>query len=191
MTAEPQWPDPRRIAAVVYDDGVAVDELLLAFARDLGEGGVRIGGVIQMPRETCGPRAPMCIRDVASGEVFPLCMTLPREDDCSFDPSKLRSAAVRIRAASDIGADLVFVSRFGRQEAAGGGFRQEMLHAASEGCTVLTAVRRGSVGNWLDMNEGTGTLLDARLWVLHHWWSDLRRTQPTSESAAGPLALAT
>jgi molybdate transport system ATP-binding protein len=177
MTRGEAHPDPRRIAAVVYDDGVAVDELLLAFARDLVESGVRVGGIIQMPRETCGPRAPMCIRDVATGEVLPICRTVgTAETDCAFDPSKLRSAAERIRTAAETGADLVFVSRFGKEEARGGGFRKEMLLAASEGRTVLAAARRGHVGNWLDMNDGIGTLLDARLWVMHCWWNELRRT---------------
>jgi molybdate transport system ATP-binding protein len=173
--------DPRKIAAVVYDDGVAVDELLLAFARDLADQGARVAGVIQLPRDTCGPGAPMQLRDVSTGEVFPICLTVGNAgDDCTFDPSRLRLAAERIRSAWASGADIVFVSRFGKEEARGRGFRGEILRAAAEGCTVLTAVRRGSVGNWFEMNEGTGTLLDARLWVLHWWWRDIRRTLPTA-----------
>jgi molybdate transport system ATP-binding protein len=173
--------DPRKVAAVVYDDGVAVDDLLLVFARELGERGVRVGGLIQMPRETCGPKVPLEIRDLGTGEVFPICRTLgPGEDDCGFDPSKLRLAADRLRAATDGDADLVFVSRFGKEEARGGGFCEEILHAAAAGRSVLTAVRRGNVGNWLALNDGVGTLLDARLWVLHCWWEDLRRTLPTA-----------
>jgi hypothetical protein len=118
----------------------------------------------------------MRIRDVATGEVLSMCRTFGSGDsDCAFDPSKLREVAGRIRSACESSADLVFVSRFGKEEARGGGFRGELLNAASEGCTVLTALRRGNVDNWLCMNGGVGTLLDSRLWVLHAWWDDLRR----------------
>jgi Protein of unknown function (DUF2478) len=40
------WVDPRRLAAVVYDDGVAVDRLLETFASELGARGVSLGGVL-------------------------------------------------------------------------------------------------------------------------------------------------
>ena len=59
------WIDPRNIAAVVYDDGVAVDSLLSVFAADLAAAGIRIGGVIHVPRSEpgCGPQALMQMRD--------------------------------------------------------------------------------------------------------------------------------
>ena len=53
MSDEP-WIDPRNIAAIVYDDGVAVDSLLSVFAADLVAAGTRIGGVIHVPRSEPG-----------------------------------------------------------------------------------------------------------------------------------------
>ena len=176
----PAWIDPRKMAAVVYDDGVAVDELLLAFARNLAERGVRLGGVVQMPRSGpgCGPKAPLELRDMATGETFPICQETGRGGgDCSLDPGRLRQAVGRIQTATASGADLVFISRFGRAEARGGGLHDALAHAALSGVPSLTVVRRGMVDAWLSFSDGTGTLLDHRLWVLEDWWSELVRTR--------------
>ena len=171
------WIDPRRIAAVVYDDGVAVDSLLSVFAADLIAQGARLGGVIQLPRSEpeCGPHAPRQLRDLETGEAIPLCRTFAAQGgkSCALDSASLQRAAGRIAGASQRGADLLFLSRFGRQEAAGRGFSEALAVAMQRGRPVLTAVRRGLADNWLSAAGGVGTLLDARLWVLKDWWSGL------------------
>jgi nucleoside-triphosphatase THEP1 len=175
---------------VVYDIGVAVDHLLLTFANDLAAKGVRVGGVIQMPRTEpgCGPRAPMELFDLESGEAFPICQDLGGGADCCLDPSRLRDAAVRIRTATDSVADLVLVPRFGKQEARGQGFRDEIAHAVLSDRPVLTAVRRENVASWL-VFTGVGTTLDARLWVLKDWWKDIAKSRldpPAGHPCLGP-----
>jgi hypothetical protein len=120
----------------------------------------------------------MRLRDVATGEVLPICQELgPGPDDCGLDPAKLREAGQRIRTATESAADIVFVSRFGKEEARGRGFRDEYARAVLGGRPVLTAVRRGMVDNWFSFTDGIGTVLDARLWVLRHWWDELRGTR--------------
>ncbi len=52
---------------------------------------------------------------------------------------------------------------------------RKVAAAASSGRPTLTAVRRGMVDNWLSFTDGIGTLLEARLWVLENWWSELAR----------------
>ena len=170
------WIDPRRIAAVVYDDGVAVDSLLGVFAADLVAQGARLGGVIHVPRSEpgCGPHALMKLRDLETNDVIPLCRALAGDGKgCALDPSGLERAAQRIRVASEQRADLVFLSRFGRQEAAGRGYSEALSSAVRHGGPILTAVRRGLADNWLAAAGGIGTLLDARLWVLKDWWNDI------------------
>ena len=169
------WIDPRRIAAVVYDEGVAVDSLLAVFAADLVAHGARLGGVIPLPRSEpgCGPRALRQLRDLETGEAIPLCRTAHGGKGCALDPASIPRAAQRIRAATNRGVDLVFLSRFGRQEAAGRGFSEALTLAVQRGGPVLTAVRRGLADNWLSAVGGIGTLLDARLWVLKDWCNEL------------------
>jgi nucleoside-triphosphatase THEP1 len=168
--------DPNRLAAIVYDDGIAVDALMSAFARELVEAGVAVRGVVQLPPEKggCGPRAPMRLQVVATGEIMPICQELgPGAGSCCLDTSALADAATMLRRDALQTSDIVLFSKFGKQEANGGGFRAELAFAASEGRTVLTAVKRGLVHKWLEFTGGQGTLLDHHLWVVRNWWADL------------------
>lgn len=171
--------NPVQLAAIVYDDGVAVDSLMTVFARELSDDGSQIAGLVQLPPETagCGPDAPMRLQDIGTGEVIPICQTLgPGASSCKLDSQALAGAAVRLRLAAERPSHLLVVSKFGRQEAAGQGFRAELAFALTEGRTVLTAVKRGLVDNWLSFTGGYGTLLEPRLWVLHDWWRDVHAT---------------
>lgn len=156
---------------------MAVDALLSTFARELIDGGVDVRGLLQMPPEAagCGPAAPMRLQDVSTGEVIPICQALGSgAASCRLDTRGLADAAARLRKAASMPSQLLLVSKFGKQEASGRGFRDEIGYAVGEGRTVLTAVKRGLVHNWLDFTGGMGTLLDHRLWVLRDWWGDVR-----------------
>lgn len=171
--------NPIRLAAIVYDDGVAVDALMMTFAHELIREGAQICGIVRMPPEGpgCGPDAPMRVRDMATGDIIPLCQAFgPGANSCRLDPAGLTEAAVRLRRAAERQSELLFVSRFGKQEAAGQGLRDEFAYAATAGRTMLTAVRRGLVHNWMEFTGGVGTLLDHRLWVLKNWWREARPT---------------
>jgi molybdate transport system ATP-binding protein len=176
--------DPRKFAAVVYDDGVAVDLLLATFADNLKSRGVRVGGIVQMPPTDsgCGPEALRSVRDLATGEILPVCR-VDGAEGCRFDVEKLQEASRRVRAASEGCADIVFLSRFGKEEARGGGLCGELARAAGAQRPVLTAVRRRLVHNWLSFSGGIGTLLEARLWVLENWWNDLPMSSPRQLAA--------
>lgn len=168
--------DPNRFAAIVYDDGAAVDRLMDRFASELVQAGVNARGVVQLPpdAEGCGPGALMKLRDVATGEIIPLCQNLgPGAGACCLDSSALATAAVRVRLAADAPCDILFVSKFGKQEAAGGGMRAELAYVIGEGRTTLTAVKRSLLPAWLSFTGGQGTLLEHRLWVIRNWWQDL------------------
>jgi len=168
--------DPNRFAAIVYDDGTKVDGLMSAFARELTEAGVDARGIVQLPPEAegCGPGALMKLRDVATGEIIPLCQTLgPGAGACHLDTSALAGAAVRLRQAANAPADILFFSKFGKQEAAGAGMRAELAYAISEGRTTLTAVKRSLLPAWLSFTGGQGTLLEQRLWVIRSWWLEI------------------
>jgi len=166
------------MAAVVYDDCVSIDALLLEFASELKQAGVRLGGVVQLPHdaEVCGPSALMRVQDLDSGDVIQICQNLgPGSQSCSLDSSALAAASVLIHRAIDEEKELIFISRFGRQEAGGRGFRAELGYAFANRRPVLTAVRRGLVDNWFYFTGGVGTVLDCRLWVLRNWWSEVAK----------------
>lgn len=168
---------PMKVAAIVYDDGVAIDSLMSAFARELRTAGVDARGLLQLPPdgEGCGPGAPMRLQIVETGNIIPICQDLgPGSKSCRLDLAGIAEAAARLRASASRPSDLLFVSKFGKQEAHGAGFRDELAFAAGAGRTILTAVKRGQVHNWLDFTGGVGTLLEARLSVLRDWWREVR-----------------
>jgi molybdate transport system ATP-binding protein len=116
----------------------------------------------------------MRVQAVATGEIIPICQELgPGAGSCCLDTSALAGASARLRLDAMQPSDILFFSKFGKQEANGEGFRAELAFAASEGRTVLTAVKRGLVHKWLEFTGGQGTLLDHRLWVVRDWWADL------------------
>ncbi|MFC7331615.1 DUF2478 domain-containing protein [Rhodocista pekingensis] len=179
--------NPWALAAIVYDSGVNVDLLMGQFAAELSAAGERIGGVVQLPPgpEGCGPRALMQVLDVGSNEVIRICQDLgPGASSCRLDPARLLAASLRVRMATLAAPDLVFVSRFGKQEASGGGLRDEIARAAMAGVPVLTAVKRSTVEAWMAFSGGRGTLLYPRLSVLHDWWQDGRRRRRLPPLAA-------
>ncbi len=174
----PQTLNPNRFAAIVYDDGASVDGLMTRFAEQLVAAGVDARGIVQLPPDAdgCGPGALMKLKDVATGEVIPLCQDLgPGAGSCCLDASALAGAAQRLRAAASGPSDLLFFSKFGKQEAGGAGMRAELAYAISEGRTVLTAVKRALLPAWSRFTDGQGTLLHPRDWVVRDWWADLSR----------------
>ncbi|MDR3374475.1 MAG: DUF2478 domain-containing protein [Ancalomicrobiaceae bacterium] len=162
------------IAALVYDDGVSVDDLLGYFAGELKDSGCRIGGVVQLPPEDHSKKSDkLRVYDLMSGDTFPVKQQLgPGSDACSLDTRALAEASMRIRRAVDLGVDLVFISKFGKQEAAGSGFRDEFAYAVAAGVPVITSVRRQLVPEWLTFTGGIGTLLACRLKVVREWWTE-------------------
>ena len=171
--------DPNRFAAIVYDDGAEVDGLMTTVrARSCFDEGVDARGIVQLPPEAdgCGPAALMKLRDVATGEIIPLCQNLGSgAGSCSLDTSALAGAASRLRDAATERPDILFFSKFGKQEAAGRGMRAELAFAISEGRTVLTAVKRALLPAWDGFTGGRGTLLDHRHWVVRDWWREVSR----------------
>ncbi len=178
---DPQTLDPNRFAAIVYDHGAKVDGLMSTFARELIEAGVDARGIVQLPPDAagCGPGALMKLRDVATGEVIPLCQDLGSgAGSCCLDASALAGAAHRLHSAASRPSDILFFSKFGKQEAAGAGMRAELAYAISEGRTVLTAVKRPLLPAWRSFTGGQGTLLENRLWVVRDWWSYVSYARP-------------
>jgi nucleoside-triphosphatase THEP1 len=116
----------------------------------------------------------MRLRDVATGQSFMMCLDGEGPAaDCHLDHERFEQASNRLLALCETDADLLFVSRFGKMEARGRGFRAAIAKAVERRLPVLTAVRRGLVPNWFEFTGGTGTLLDARLWVLRQWWREI------------------
>ncbi len=166
---------PANLAAIVYDDGAVADALLHGFARELLAAGEAVQGLVQLPhcppgQQDCGP---MALQDLGSGAVLSICQDLGAgASGCRLDGAALADAAQRLRDAAERPSRLLVVSKFGKQEAGGGGFRDGIAHAVAEGRCVLTAVKRSLLPDWQEFTGGDATLLPPDAAALRQWWAN-------------------
>lgn len=166
---------PLPIAAILYSPTDQVENLMLLAARTLTEQGIQIAGVLQhdvgaAEGDPCG----MEMEDLTSGERFSLSQELGSGSEaCRLDPASLAHAAISVRAAVENGADLIFMNKFGAQEAAGSGLRAEMALVATSGIPLLTAVGGRFLSEWQAFTGGESTLLEPKLESILGWWNNL------------------
>lgn len=170
--------DTPHIAAVVYDPGEHIETLLEEAARELRRQGVRVGGLVQRSvRDNPEDRCRIELESVGSGTVYPLTQALgSQSQSCALDPAKLADASMVIREAISAAADLVLVNKFGAQEAAGGGLRDEMLEIAVAGIPLLTSVPRRFLDEWHAFMGDGATLLPMSLDAIVCWWKGIRQS---------------
>lgn len=164
------------IAALVYTPDDHVEPILLQAAQALASRGVRLGGVLQrnLPRDPDDPCA-MELEDLHSGARFALSQSLGRGSEaCRLDPGSLAQAAMAVRHALDQGVDLVMVNKFGAQEVAGAGLRDEMALAVTAGIPLLTAVGSRFLDEWAQFTGNQAVLLKPDLPAILDWWDDLK-----------------
>jgi hypothetical protein len=157
------------LAAIVYDPGFPIDELVLAIARNLRSEGVRLRGVVQ---ENAGVTscAAMTLIDLATGERFSISQDLGAEArGCRLDPRGLADVAARIDAAVNADFDLAILNKFGKAEAEGAGLRSTFAHAIGVGKPILSSVREPFVEAWSRFHGGLAIDLPTRPDVVIAW----------------------
>lgn len=161
-----------RLAAVVYGDGFNANQVLEEFARAVASDGRAVRGLVQRRAEEDRP---------CSGDVFLLdlggrgdwCISQKLGNHstcCAVDPGAVAEAGVVLRRALADGADLLVVNKFGKLEADGGGFVDEIATAIAEGVPVLTSVHEKHLVRWREFTGDLGVLLPADGRSLAHWW---------------------
>ncbi|AYH45369.1 DUF2478 domain-containing protein [Azoarcus sp. DN11] len=171
MTTDQSLP----IAAIVYRPTDHIEPVLLEAARALAGEGVRLGGILQhdIPTTITDP-CGMELEDLATGERFPLSQDLGSGSEaCRLDPDALAHAAMAVRAALERGTELVFINKFGAQEAGGSGLRAEMAMAVTSGVPVITAVGERFLDAWRHFTGGSTALLDPKVDDILTWWHGL------------------
>jgi molybdate transport system ATP-binding protein len=141
--------DPR-VAAVVFGADDEVDAALAAAVATLGREGVRVAGLLQELGAAAGPcRREMHLLVLATGGRLRLDDPRgPEVQGCTLDADALARAAMELREAVRARPDLLVVSRFGKQEAQGGGMRAEIAEALLSGIPVVVAVRDSLLADW-------------------------------------------
>ncbi len=139
-----------RAAAVVFESGDDADAAMAVAVAALRHAGLRIGGLLQVFGPAIGPcKREMNLLVLASGDWIRLDQPRgPEAQGCTLDGDALTRAGQALHEAVQARPDLLVVSRFGKQEALGGGMRAEIAEALLSGIPVLVAVRAGLREEW-------------------------------------------
>ncbi len=187
--------DPNRVAAILYGPQDDVDSLLADVAQGLVRSGERIGGVVQRNvKDGGGCQIGMQAIDLMTGAEISICQPLGRGAmACKLDAAGLAEAAVAVTRAIAADVELIVINKFSKQEAAGGGLRDELADAIAAGIPVLTAVPEKCTEAWNDFTGGIGTSLLCERSVIEDWWHDLssrmKRAREARQPADAPAAL--
>lgn len=172
------------LAAIVYDQGFAIDEFMLGVVKALQTQGVRVRGVVQ-ENAGGGPCAAMSVVDLTSGEQFAISQELGAgASGCRLDPRGLAEVAARTDAAMGADFDLLLLNKFGRAEAEGGGLRGVLARAIAAGTPVLTSVRAPYLEAWAAFHGGLAADLPPRLDAAVSWYRLATREQRSEMASA-------
>ena len=161
------------LTALVYEtgQGAIADSLLDGAAVRLREHGRRLAGTIQLPSpEGSGHRCDLLGRDLGSEVVVRLSMhNGAHARGCRLDTTRLEHLAGLAMATLEAGADVLIVSRFGKREAQGGGFRSAIGWAATREVPVLVSVGRDHLLEWRSFAGDLATELPAMPCSIERW----------------------
>ncbi len=119
-----------------------LDPLLHDVARAAMARGLRLAGVVQVNSDRPGcARCDMDAIVLPDGPVIRISQSLGREArGCRLDAAGLEAAVAAAEVRLAQGVDLLIVNKFGKQEAAGRGFRPVIAAALEAGADVLVGV---------------------------------------------------
>jgi len=169
-------PTTGRIGALQGASSSHIQALLGDFAALAARRGYHVVGVVEIP---CGEPAGACrrlaLRDLSSGAVTSISQNLgPGSTACSLDAGALAQACGRVERAIAAGADLVILSKFGKQEAGRGGLADAFRAAAVAGLPMLTAVAPAMNEAWHRFAGSLSELLPAEVQSVEAWWERSR-----------------
>lgn len=131
-----------RLGYTTTEERAALDPLLHRVAMSSMAAGLRVAGVVQINTET--PNAARCDMDVIvlpEGPVIRISQSLgPAARGCRLDPAGLETAVGKTQGQLAQQPDILFINKFGKQEAAGRGFRPLIATALEQGTDVLVGV---------------------------------------------------
>ncbi|MGL4397342.1 MAG: DUF2478 domain-containing protein [Hyphomicrobium sp.] len=173
-----------RLAAIRYEPGQGddVDALLRAIADTLRNDGHRLAGAVQWnePRAD-GDRCGIAYEDLATGQR--IAASEPRKggvDQCRLDSSALEDVAGLVAAGITEGVALVIINRFGRQEAAGQGFRAAIEAAVANDLPVLTSLNTSQAPAFDAFAGGHAVYLDAAVDHVAAWCRSVLSAPPVA-----------
>lgn len=164
-----------RCGAVIYTPDDDPDGLLWAFAKELQNQGVIVGGVIQDTlRDDDDNFVQMDLVGLQSKRRTKISQNLGSgSTSCLVDTQGVTEASAGIREAIESDAELIMVSKFSGLEADGLGLHDDLLAAIATGKPVLVIVAKRFQPAWDMVAEGCYQIVQPSLQSMRHWWQSL------------------
>ncbi|MBI1981717.1 MAG: DUF2478 domain-containing protein [Methylocystis sp.] len=177
LTATAGW---TRIAALPAEDSARVQSLMQAFAEELMQSGVRVGGVTQT---RVADRSGILLRDVATGAFYRISQDLgPGSVACNLDTSELALACAAVERAAGGGAQLIVISKFSKQEAGRGGLCDAFRAAMSARVPVIAAVSPHYREEWRAFAGPLAEDVAPERQALAEWWTKMNAAASKARS---------
>jgi hypothetical protein len=145
-----------------------IQSVLWVFARDLMSSGHHVAGMVERPAVL---KRDSLLADVASDTATCIFQDLgPNAQSCSLDAAALTQASGLVEAAVTEDTELLILSKFGKLESDGGGFRQAIAKALLLGVPVLTSVNPLFDAEWQAFTAGMAIRLHPDTAELLGWW---------------------
>ncbi|WP_166416242.1 DUF2478 domain-containing protein [Cochlodiniinecator piscidefendens] len=130
-----------KIAYTIAPGQGDTDLLLERVATQLAAKGFRTCGTVQINTEMSDGPCDMDVRVLPDGPVLRISQNLGAGSrGCRLDPTILEIAVDLVSKTLDLGADLLIVNKFGKQEAGGRGFRTVIADALERDVPVIVGV---------------------------------------------------
>jgi len=160
-----------RLAAIVYDAGFKIDDLLSRIAERLRADHIKMAGVLQENTgDADGVCAAMTLVDLSSRGRFRISQELGSQaEGCRLDAQGLAEIGALLDRPLGRDVELLMLNRFGTAEAEGGGLRSAFVRAMEAGVPVLTAVRPPYIEAWSKFHGGLAFNLPSDLDAVLAW----------------------
>ncbi len=169
-----------KIASISAPGKGDMDLILAGLAKRLQGAGLRVAGLVQVNTECeSGGPCDMDVQVLPEGPVLRISQTLgPGARGCRLDADALERAVGLVSASLEPGADILLINKFGKQEAAGGGFREVMGAALAAGVPVIVGLNPLNAAEFEAFTDGMAEAIPPELDGLEAWVMRQVASQP-------------
>jgi hypothetical protein len=174
----------RQIVALQGATSPVIQGLLRGFATRLAASGLRVAGVVETADDSSNPCRSMALRNLDDGRMFSISQDLgPGSQACSLHPEGLALACAAVQDSIAGGADVVILSKFGKQEAIGRGLSDAFGAAMMAGLPIITAVSPAMMNDWQNFAGEFAECVRAEVAQRASWIESWSRRMVTSTHA--------
>ncbi len=186
--AAKQSSEPKLFAAISFEGGSEIDQLIEETVQLLKINGIRLAGyqLHEMSQNTncC---SSLHLESISNGEISRISQELGSgSSGCRLDPAALANLTNVVCSELTPQTQMLILNRFGRGESDGQGFRIAIEKAIGMGIPVLSAVRQEYVEPWRDFCGEYGIRIPSRFPSIISWCNEVLGSDIKLENNQNP-----